>query len=482
MAEQDIKAIIDELSKSAKELGLDAKGLTEILTVVKKIEELSKIEINQEGGAQSQQNANHGFQLVGNILFVNGNELNGKKPEEILNEFTQVIINALKEHFTSILPELKIEINYTKINEFLEKELYPKIKNYIYRRSNDIIQKINGEQAKQHKKTRDHVTRKIRDLLNKIPSAIDLGPLIKRLDTILRNTGRLLLEQKKGIDLITRELQIAQNSIHNLTQQTRAEFSRISSQLDRIEADVDTANRGIIEILNRLDNTAKRHDIEELDRLINELFEILQRRQEIEINMIQRIQDSLDDYVLPSIDALYRQGHQNYALLTQIAYRTRSIEQKLQDIATRQDVQNLDQNMRTRFNTIDQQLQRILEMLGQGRGREDPGGGDETVPDGAQFELVWVMARNQAAAQHLEQTNDLPGYPNHSNDYIILNYFLNPHQLHVHLNQESLSQLIHNHIPHLAREMSNRGFQLNEVYLRLGARIIGTQRPWRWDV
>ncbi len=490
MAEIKIKSIeiLKDTINRARSIPKTKK--TELLNSIDIIELETKNLMLQKGNINTNGNALVNSSVGGdNTQLIIGGKYGGKySGEDIIKVLKKILIDIFKDKDK---PEKTTEIDID-FNAF-KKELYGKISSLrghitgqctsLYESLSDLIKTENNEIKKE---------------ISDIKSA--LAGMPKEIETIISEylevVVRFFAHYASKLDEINNKIKGLESSIDSLyrdVNEIRKEFNdnlnvlidflaNIEKRLERIEQGVDDANRTLIDVLDRLNHAATTDDIDALLLYIEQFHDIINQTVNIQTDLLRNIQTTLGNIIVAT-NNIYSQGRGNRQILINLVRRINNIETTLHNVATRDDITALRNDMNANFDIIRQLIQTVLTVLERdGGGGEDPGGGEETIPAGARFELVWVIARNQATAQHLEQINDLPGYPNHSNDYIILNYFLNPHQLHVQLNQESLSQLIHTHIPNLATEMSNRGFQLNEVYLRLGARIIGTQRPWRWDI
>ena len=368
------------------------------------------------------------------------------------------------------------ELDLEQLKELLD-SYYTSLTKFIEDQSENILRKMKSLA------TKNHVTKKINELYSKIEKLFEELP-----DKLKIEIDYARIE--KAID------ESGKKTVKEINKHITSKIKGLKSTLENIEQKQDELNKKQDDILNilkdfekELDNLSKKEDLAEINTKLKDI-----------ISQIERSKDGIKDYIDKSKDEIKNEIR---GIVTRILDHINNSQKKIFekiDESKGEILQNISlnfrvlitllspmiqnvQNIRTEIDVINNKLNQIIAYLR--HYRPDPGGGGGSDPDNPSshnYELVWVIAKDTSAAQELVDSGTFSDYPNDSDKYIIVNNYIgegNLPNIEVNLDSPDTSQA---NLTSLSSLMHTRGFKVKKIVLLLGARVVSTNSPWRWDI
>ena len=456
--EEEIKEIIESLKK---DLGKQKSSeIKEVLGDFSQSVLKEAKKINQELNNSPLANAN----INNSIININSRE-----------DVSKVVLEV-----TKLLKEVVNKKDEKTISDEVIKEVIKRIKDSI----ENVIKKKYTEFCKL-------VKSKIKELLNVIS---DIGPrneeINSKIELIIQGVNTILEELSNKISYQLSILEKLLEKIDENVDELRGEISGLKKEIKELGDALISSQNEIKETLNKHSKQLKTI-LEELKGLHADLDQVKKRLEDINPSSLSEIYDLINklnnkveevsrnvegindlivEETIPVIkDISVKLGElaselpDQKRLLDEILKKTEQSIMILQSLPTRDEVKEM----------LDKLEERIKELIRSSRPIVRPSEPDTTL-NNKKFELRWVFVKNGKVADTIKKNEIFPK----QKDYVSIN----PYYITANLNERKKEILASDYLRKVASQIISKGFDLKKIYICLGARVVGTEKPWRWDI
>src|SRR4030042_3471985 len=480
MAEESEELNIKQWEYEVKKLLDGLKGGIKNPEIQDKINDLQSIFKDAATVDQKLDNSDfNNWNVKGNVVIIKDRK-DGEQIVEIKNvmsDLIQLIAVLLKRRAKNDVKisdaQIKTIIDGTTDNiTALIKERYDDLCKKFESKLNEIISAISKIKTADDEKIIS-AFKSIFDKSQKIFRALSKR-ILGQLDTMQALLNEINKNIGEGMGAVSAEVNSLRGEITNLSNSLTTRQKAIGGALQKHSEQLETIIRTLAEINKKIaaiEELLRNLTPDSLNRLLGLISELTSKVNEVNRG-VKGIGDLIAERVIPVIERISGEVGDLATKFPEMAGAVNSILVKIDELSKNmRDFPKRDE-INQRFDRLEKLIRDIKNALGT-RGPVGPGP-DEPVYN-KKFELMWILVKNEKVANDIKKDEILPK----PKDYVLIN----PGHITVNLNEPDKERLAINHLREVAFELARKkGFDLDQVYICLGAKVVGTEKPWRWDI